>query len=171
MLVAETGRVTPAPGALHVEQVGWGVARQVARAVADRRDDPGGPPSLLEDVVRLAEAPGFLAYAVLAGRSALGLGLVSLAGSAPAVAAYVGDVLADGDQPVRAAMVVRALHDAAQAGCTQLVVDEAALEPDATPWEALGFESVDRAATASASSVSSARTPRTAPTTRGASTP
>lgn len=147
MLVAETGRVTPAPDALHVEQVGWGVARQVARAVAARRDDPGGPPPLLADLVRLAETSGFLAYAVLDGREALGVGLVSLPGvpgAADASASYVGDVLVPGtDLPVRAAMVVRALHDAARAGCARLVVDEGPLEPDGTPWEALGFQTLD----------------------------
>ena len=148
VLVAETGRVTPAPDALHVEQVGWGVARQVALSVADGRDDPEGAPPLLEDVLRLAEAPGFVAYAVLEGRRALGVGLVSLPatepGRADATATYVGDVVVPGSDPsVRTAMVIRALHDAAQAGFARLVVDEAALEPDRTPWEALGFEPVD----------------------------
>ncbi|MCW2819336.1 MAG: hypothetical protein JWR42_2123, partial [Marmoricola sp.] len=99
MLVAETGRVTPAPDALHVEQVGWGVARQVARSVADGRAGPGGPdgpPPLLEDVVRLAETPGFLAYAVLVGHTALGVGLVSLPGSPGGVADGSPDGVADG---------------------------------------------------------------------------
>ncbi|MCW2865920.1 MAG: hypothetical protein JWR20_108 [Marmoricola sp.] len=141
MLVAETGRVTPAPDALHVEQVGWGVARQVARSVAASRGDA---PALLEDLVRLAEAPGFLAYAVLEGRSALGVGLVSLPGAPDAAASYVGDVVVPGsDLPVRATMLVRALHDVARAGFTRLVVDEASLEPDGTPWEALGFAPLD----------------------------
>ena len=144
MLVAETGRVTPAPDALHVEQVGWGVARQVTRAVAEARADD---PPLLGEVVRSAEAPGLLAYAVLEGRSALGVGLVSLHAAGPgapdATAAYVGDVLVPGSDPsVRVAMLVRALHDAAQAGCAQLVVDEAGLAADGTPWAALGFEPV-----------------------------
>ena len=33
------GQVTPAPGGPHVEQVGWGVARQVARLLAEQVDE------------------------------------------------------------------------------------------------------------------------------------
>ena len=125
-VVARTGRVTPAPGGPHVEQVGWGVARQVARAMTPLLGEPA--PELLDDVVRLAEAPGFLAYAVLAGRDALAVALVSLPGDPgddpAAVAAYVGDVVVPGASTVtREALLVRALHDVAAAGVGWLRVE------------------------------------------------
>ena len=121
--MAETGRVTPAPDGPHVEQVGWGVARQVVRALESELD--GAPPALLAEVPRLAEVPGFLAYAVLEGRRALGVALVSLPGVVhDGTASYVGDVLAPGaDAGVRRALLVRALHDVGNAGVPWLEAD------------------------------------------------
>jgi hypothetical protein len=125
---AATGRVSPAPGAPHVEQVGWGVARQVARELASRVDGP--VPALLEDVVRLAEAPGHLVYVVFEGRTATAVALVALPHpredrSGTGAASYVGDVVV-GTTPgrLREALVVRALHDVANAGVRWLEVDD-----------------------------------------------
>jgi hypothetical protein len=127
VLVAETGRVTPAPdGSHHVEQVGWGVARQVARVLEARvlgAGSDGCVPGLLADVVRLAEVPGFLAYAVFEGRSAVAIALVSLPGG-DGVASYVGDVVVAGARDdVRQALLVRALHDVGNAGVHWLEAD------------------------------------------------
>ena len=127
VLVAPTGTVSPAPDGPHVEQVGWGVARQVARVLAAELEQV---PTLLDDVVRLAEAPGFLAYAVFEGRTALAVALVSLPGDrdgldVDGVAAYVGDVVVPDASPgVREALVVRALHDVANAGVAWLRVTD-----------------------------------------------
>lgn len=127
VLVAPTGTVSPAPDGPHVEQVGWGVARQVARVLAAELEQV---PTLLDDVVRLAEAPGFLAYAVFEGRTALAVALVSLPGErvgldVDGVAAYVGDVVVPDAPPgVREALVVRALHDVANAGVAWLRVTD-----------------------------------------------
>ena len=119
MLVAPTGLTTPAPGAPHVEQIGWGVARQVADLLRAQVDEPAL--ELLADVVRLAETPGFLAYAVFEGRTALAVALVSLPGDPADAASYVGDVLAaDAPAQSRTALLVRALHDVATAGVGRL---------------------------------------------------
>lgn len=120
MLVAETGRVVPTPGGPHVEQVGWGVARQVATALVPA--DPGEA-ALLADIVRLAETSGFLAYAVFERRTALAVALVSLPGDPDLPASYVGDVVSPDAPPgVREALLVRALHDTANAGVRRLAV-------------------------------------------------
>jgi len=112
---ARTGQVTPAPDGPHVEQVGWGVARQVARVLRDRGvDDPG---SILERLPEVAETPGFLAYAVFEGRTATAAAIVELPGPGEDAATYVGDVLSPDAAPgTREALVVRALHDVANAG-------------------------------------------------------
>lgn len=125
-LVARTGQVTPAPDGPHVEQVGWGVARQVARVLGDALDAQGrGRPALLEALSGLAERPGFVVHVVLAGRTAVAASLVQLAGDDD-LALHLGDVVAEPD-PARArwlreALVVRALHDAAAAGVPWLAV-------------------------------------------------
>ncbi len=111
-----TGAVVPSTHGPHVEQVGWGVARSVARSLAQA----DGEHPLLAAVPDLAEAPGHAAYAVLEGREALALALVRL--SAPG-AAYLGEVVrADAAPGTREALVVRALHDAAAAGATSMEV-------------------------------------------------
>ena len=54
---------------MHVEQIGWGVARQVVRVLRDQGvQDPAGILDRLPDV---AEVEGFLAYAVFEGRTAV----------------------------------------------------------------------------------------------------
>ena len=80
---ARTGLVTPAPDGPHVEQVGWGVARQVVRVLrAAGVDDPAG---ILDRLPEVAEAPGFLAYAVFEGRTATASGCSSSSGPDDAV--------------------------------------------------------------------------------------
>ncbi len=89
VLSATTGRVTPAPdppGGARVEQVGWGVARQVARVLREAAGDD----DVLDEVVEHAEAPGHLAYAVFLDRTAVALALVRVG---PGDAAYLGDVV------------------------------------------------------------------------------
>ena len=144
-----TGRVTPAPDppdGLRVEQVGWGVARQVSRLLTG----PGGSSGddvLLEDVVRLAEAPGFLAHAVFLGRTAVALSLVSLPGDGSPQAAdeasYVGAVVApDAPSGTREALLVRALHDVGSAGVPWLGLPPAVAATwpaDEVDLHALGF--------------------------------
>jgi hypothetical protein len=111
---ARTGLVTPAPGGPHVEQVGWGVARQVARVLREQGvDDPDG---VLDRLPHVAETPGFLAYAVFEGRTATAAAIVLLEDDA-GVAVLLGEVATERAGPdVREAIVVRALHDVANAG-------------------------------------------------------
>lgn len=111
---ARTGLVTPTPGGPHVEQVGWGVARQVVRVLREQ----GAEGELLGRLPDLAERPGHLVYAVFRGRTATAVALVELAGE---TGTYVGDVLVPGaEDGTREALVVRALHDAANAGADWL---------------------------------------------------
>ena len=100
---------------MHVEQVGWGVARQVARVLRDAgTDDAAG---ILDRLPEVAETPGFLAYAVFAGRTATAAAIVSLPGPGGHAATYVGDALAPGAEPgTHEALVERAKHDVANAG-------------------------------------------------------
>ncbi len=86
-----------------VEQVGWGVARQVRRVL---READAGHDAFLDRVVERAEAPGHLAYAVFQGRTAVALALVRVG---PGDAAYLGDVvLPDAPAaPARACWCVR----------------------------------------------------------------
>jgi hypothetical protein len=113
-----TGTVVPSTLGPHVEQVGWGVARQVVRALREAgSDDP-----LLDALPDLAEQPAHLAYAVFLGRTATALALVRLAGDG---AAYVGEVLLpDADPATHDALVVRALHDVEAAGAAWLDVPD-----------------------------------------------
>ena len=112
---ARTGLVTPAPDGPHVEQVGWGVARQVVRVLREAGvEDPAGILDRLPDV---AEAPGFLAYAVFEGRTATAAALVELPGPDGDTATYLGDVLTPAAPAgTHDALVARAKHDAANAG-------------------------------------------------------
>lgn len=111
------GQVTPAPDGPHVEQVGWGVARQVARLLAERVDDP-----LLARLPELAEAPGHLVHVLFERRTATAAALVELVGD---TAHYRGDVvLPDATPEARLALVVRASYDAAAAGATWLAVPD-----------------------------------------------
>jgi hypothetical protein len=128
---ARTGLVTPAPDGPHVEQVGWGVARQVVRVLRETGvDDAAG---ILDRLPELAEVSSFLAYAVFVRRTATAAALVSLGQDS---AVYVGDALtAEAADGTREALVVRALHDVANAGVTWLEVPEP--QVDLRP---LGFE-------------------------------
>jgi hypothetical protein len=128
---ARTGLVTPAPDGPHVEQVGWGVARQVVRVLRESgADDSAG---ILERLPELAEVSSFLAYAVFVRRTATAAALVSLGQDS---AVYVGDALnAEAVDGTREALVVRALHDVANAGLTWLEVPDP--QVDLRP---LGFE-------------------------------
>ena len=119
---ARTGLVTPAPDGPHVEQVGWGVARQVARVLREQVvEDPSG---VLERLPQVAETPGFLAYAVFEGRTATAAALVLLEDDS-GVAVYLGEVVTDGARPgTREALVVRALHDVANADVPWLEVPD-----------------------------------------------
>ena len=120
---ARTGLVTPAPDGPHVEQIGWGVARQVVRVL--REVDVVDPVGVLDRLPDVAEAAGFLAYAVFAGRTATAAALVELPGPGGAEATYLGDaVVSNAATGTREALVVRALHDVANAGVDWLVVPE-----------------------------------------------
>lgn len=111
-----TGRVEPSTVGPHVEQVGWGVARQVARALLEQV----GPAPLLEELPERAEAAGWAAYAVFEGRSAVAVALAHLVGPR---ATYAGEVVAaDAPAGTHEALLVRALHDAAAAGAGTLRV-------------------------------------------------
>ena len=120
---ARTGLVTPAPDGPHVEQIGWGVARQVVRVLREAGVvDPAG---ILARLPELAEAPASLAYAVFEGRTATAAALVELPGPEGAEATYLGDaVVPNAATGTREALVVRALHDVANAGVDWLVVPE-----------------------------------------------
>lgn len=122
-----TGRVEPATLGPHVEQVGWGVARQVARVLGERV----GPAALLEELPVRAEAPGWAAYAVFAGRAAVAVALVHLV--APR-STYAGELVVD-DAPAgtHEALLVRALHDAGAAGAVTLRVPRPATDLAAWP--------------------------------------
>ena len=110
-----TGQATPDPDGPHVEQVGWGVARQVVRVL--REHDVDDPASLLERLPEVAETPGFLAYAVFEGRTATAAAIVELPGPHGDTATYVGDVVTPNAPPgTREALVARARHDVANAG-------------------------------------------------------
>jgi hypothetical protein len=122
-VVLATGGVSPSTVGPFVEQVGQGVARQVARLLA-----PSGPgdEALLGRLSEPAEADGFATYAVFEGRTAVALALVRL-GNGRAI--YVGDVVTAAAPPgTRAALLVRALHDAAAAGIDRLVVPSSPLD-------------------------------------------
>jgi hypothetical protein len=130
---ARTGQVTPAPDGPHVEQVGWGVARQVVRAL--REQDPDDPEGILDRLPDVAEVPDFLAYAVFEGRTATAAALVALSGPGDEEATYLGDVITPDALPgTREALVVRALHDVANAGIDWLAVAE-----DRVDLRLLGF--------------------------------
>jgi hypothetical protein len=105
---------------VHVEQIGWGVARQVVRVLRDHGvQDPAGILDRLPDV---AEVEGFLAYAVFEGRTATGAALVELPGPDGDSAAYVGDALTpDADPGTHEALVARARHDVANSGVELLI--------------------------------------------------
>ncbi|SDS31448.1 hypothetical protein SAMN04488570_1607 [Nocardioides scoriae] len=132
-LVARTGLVTPAPDGPHVEQVGWGVARQVARVLGEAlAAQDREPPAVLAELSGLAERPGFVAYVVFAGRTATAAALVQLAAD-DELAVHLGDVVVEPDPGrarwAREALVVRALHDAAAAGVPWLAVAQAGTGP------------------------------------------
>jgi hypothetical protein len=112
---ARTETVAPAPDGPHVEQVGWGVARQVVRILREQEvNDPAGILDRLPDV---AEVDGFFAYAVFKGRTATAAALVELPGPDSDTATYLGEALApDADPGTREALVARAKHDVANAG-------------------------------------------------------
>ncbi len=120
---AQTGLVTPAPDGPHVEQVGWGVARQVVRVLHEHGvDDPG---RILERLPDVAETPGFLAYAVFERRTATAAALVELPSTGEEVATYLGDAVTPAARSgTREALVIRALHDVANAGVPWLAVPE-----------------------------------------------
>ncbi|GAB3992428.1 hypothetical protein [Nocardioides marmoraquaticus] len=114
-----TGLVEPSTLAPFVEQVGWGVGRQVVRRLHADGVEVG---VLLDELPDRAEAPGWAAYAVLEGRTAVAVALVHLAGER---ATYVGDVVAPTAPPgTREALLVRALHDAGAAGADVLQVTQ-----------------------------------------------
>jgi hypothetical protein len=110
--------VVPSTYGPHVEQVGWGVARQVTRALREQGvEDP-----LLDLLPQVAEQPGHLAYAVFRDRTATAVALVRTEGD---LATYLGAVVAPGAEPgTDSALVVRALHDAANAGADWLAVPD-----------------------------------------------
>lgn len=109
------GQVTPAPGGPHVEQVGWGVARQVARLLGEQVDDP-----LLARLPELAEAPGHVVLVLFERRTAAAAALVELVGD---TAVYRSNVVLPGaPEEARLALLVRASYDAAAAGATWLAV-------------------------------------------------
>jgi hypothetical protein len=112
---ARTGLVTPAPDGPHVEQVGWGVARQVVRVLRERGVED--PHLLLDRLPEVAETAGFLAYAVFSGRTATAAAIIELPGPDQDAATYLGDVLSPDAEPgTHDALVARALHDVANAG-------------------------------------------------------
>ena len=129
---ARTGLVTPAPGAPHVEQVGWGVARQVVRVL--RGQGVEDPDQVLDRLPVLAETDGFIAYAVFEGRTATAAALVRLPDDGELALFLGGVVTAEARPGTRQALVVRALHDVANAGIAWLEVPEQ--REDLTP---LGF--------------------------------
>jgi hypothetical protein len=104
---------------VHVEQIGWGVARQVVRILREQGvHDPAGILDRLPDV---AEVDGFLAYAVFEGPTATAAALVELPGPGGEEATYLGDALTpDADPGTHDALVVRAKHDVASAGVERL---------------------------------------------------
>ena len=104
---------------MDVEQIGWGVGRQVVRVLREARaEDPAGILDRLPDV---AEVDGFLAYAVFTGRTATAAALVELPGPDGGVATYLGDALAPDALPgTHEALVARAHHDVANAGVERL---------------------------------------------------
>lgn len=104
---------------MHVEQIGWGVSRQVVRILREAGvTDPAGILDRLPDV---AEVDGFLAYAVFEGRTATAAALVQLPGPDGGAATYLGDVLATDAEPgTHDALVARAQHDVANAGVERL---------------------------------------------------
>jgi hypothetical protein len=104
---------------VHVEQIGWGVGRQVVRVLREQGvHDPAGILDRLPDV---AEVDGFLAYAVFEGRTATAAALVQLPGPDGGTATYLGEALApDADPAVHEALVARAKHDVANAGAEWL---------------------------------------------------
>ena len=116
-----TALATPDPDGPHVEQVGWGVARQVVRVLREHEvTDPSGVLDRLPDV---AETAGFLAYAVFEGRTATAAALVALPDGEEDTATYLGEALvADAPPGTRDALVSRALHDVANAGVAWLEV-------------------------------------------------
>lgn len=122
-----TGTLEPSTRGPHVEQVGWGVARQVARTLAaGGLTDP-----LLERVPELAEVPGWAAYAVFVGRDAVALALLHLDGER---ASYAGEVVAAAAPPgSHEALLVRALHDAHAAGSGRLEVPRPGFDLAAWP--------------------------------------
>lgn len=121
-----TGTVEPAPDAPRVEQVGWGVARQVvARLVEAGVEHP-----LLDVVAELAERPGHAAYACFEGTRAHGLALLRLDGVR---ARHLGQALAPTAPPgLSEAFVARMLHDAGRAGAARLLVPP--LPCDLSSW-------------------------------------
>jgi hypothetical protein len=104
---------------VHVEQIGWGVSRQVVRILREAGvTDPAGILDRLPDV---AEVDGFLAYAVFEERTATAAALVELPGPDGDTATYVGDALVpDADPGTHEALVARAKHDVANAGVERL---------------------------------------------------
>jgi hypothetical protein len=96
-------------------------------------DDPAG---ILERLSDLAEVPGFLAYAVFVRRTATAAALVSL-GTDSAV--YVGDAITPGAvDGAREALVVRALHDVANAGIAWLALAQSVAD-SGSDLRPLGF--------------------------------
>jgi hypothetical protein len=100
---------------VHVEQIGWGVARQVVRVL--REASVHDPEGILDRLPEVAEVDGFLAYAVFAGRTATAAALVELPGPEGDTATYLGEALTpDADPGTHDALVARAKHDVANAG-------------------------------------------------------
>lgn len=122
-MVLATGGVSPSTVGPFVEQVGTGVARQVAR-----RLDPSGArdETLLALLADAAEEPGFVAYAVFEGRTAVALALLRIEADR---ATYLGEVVAPTAPPgTGSALLVRALHDVAAAGVGRLAVPSSPLD-------------------------------------------
>lgn len=116
-VVLATGGVSPSTLGPFVEQVGEGVARQVARRLepADPREE-----ELLERLSGSAELAGFATYAVFEGRDAVALALVRLELGR---ARYLGELVTPvAPAGTSTALLVRALHDAASAGIEHLAV-------------------------------------------------
>ena len=73
---ARTGLVTLLLTRHTSSRSGWGVGRQVVRVLRDQGvDDPAG---ILDRLPEVAEAEGFIAYAVFEGRTATAAALVEL---------------------------------------------------------------------------------------------
>jgi len=102
-----------------VEQIGWGVSRQVVRVLRESGvEDPAG---ILDRLPDLAEVDGFLVYAVFEGLTATAAALVELPGPDGDAATYLGDALTPAADPgTHDALVARAKHDAANAGVERL---------------------------------------------------